>query len=104
MAAIAPSAAATIANWTRRDASPAMNRPGILVFSQLRVSTALLRQQFAALHVRAIRQPDCKMLALALGPNNLDIVCFYAVVWLELLAPDPSQFTGINAVATEKAV
>jgi hypothetical protein len=68
------------------------------------INKARSQQQLTALHARAIRQSDCELLALALGFNDLGVIYFYAVVWLELIAPDPSQFTGINAVAAEKTV
>src|SRR5438270_2634698 len=44
------------------------------------------------------------MVAVALGPNHLDLVYAHSVVSLELVAPNLSQFSGVDAVAAEKTV
>jgi hypothetical protein len=68
------------------------------------IDKARAQQQLAALHARATREPDRKMLAVTLGANDLDFLYRNRVVSLQLVAPYLSQFPGVDAVATEKTV
>lgn len=56
------------------------------------------------LRTREPSKSQIEMVAVALGPNHLDLVYAHSVVSLELVAPNLSQFSGVDAVAAEKTV